>query len=78
MKKLPQKINKSMLVELYSDQYNRLFILDEIRIIQIRLNVSVNKSLLANAEKKLFFAKFGIPTGYIFTDENKIGVDQTT
>lgn len=72
MKPLPKIINKSKMVELYIDQYTERDILIEIRSFQEQLSISKNKGILDNRVKKMFFERFGLPTGYEMTEETMI------
>ncbi len=71
MKPLPTQINKSKMVELYSDQLTRETVLTEIRSFQEQLNIPITKSIICNRIKGFFFKRFGLPTGYEMTDFNK-------
>ena len=70
MKPLPKKIFKSKMVELYADQFPTKRILEELKSFQEQLNIPVKRRILSNNVKNLFFQKFGLPTGYVFDEQN--------
>lgn len=64
MKPLPKKINKAKLVELYSNQMSTKKVLEEIQGFQEQCGFNNRGRLIHDKVKKLFFERFGLPTGY--------------
>ena len=72
MKPLPKKINKSLMIDLYANQMSTKNVLNEIRSFQEQCGFSTQTRILHERVKKLFFARFGLPTGYTMPEETKI------
>lgn len=64
MKALPKQLTKGKIKELYGNQYNRIFIEQEIRSFQEQLGENIRTKLITEEVKKLFINRFGLPTGY--------------
>lgn len=69
MKPLPKQINKTKMVELYSNQMSKKSILEEIKSFQEQLSFSTKARIVHDKVKQLFFKRFGLPTGYQLTDD---------
>jgi hypothetical protein len=74
MKALPKQINKTKMVELYSNQMSAKSVLEELRGFQEQCEISIHKSILHDKVKQLFFKRFGLPTGYEMTEETKLEI----
>lgn len=64
MKPIPKKITKKKMLELYSNDFNDRFIIEEIQSIQQSFGISVRVKVLAPLVKEAFFKLHGLPTGY--------------
>jgi hypothetical protein len=64
MKALPKQLTKGKIKELYGNQYNRIFIEQEIKSFQEQLGENIRTKLITEDVKKLFINRFGLPTGY--------------
>lgn len=64
-KKIPSKLTKKKMVDIYGNDYNDRFVLDEIKAIQIRLNINVRVKILSKRVKDEFFKLHGLPSGYV-------------
>lgn len=64
MKELPKKIDKKKMLELYSNDFNDRFIIEEIKSIQESFGISLRVKILSPKVKEAFFKLHGLPTGY--------------
>ena len=64
MKALPKQLTKGKIKELYGNQYNRVFIEQEIKSFQEQLGENIRTKLITEAVKKLFINRFGLTTCY--------------
>lgn len=64
MKPLPKQLTKGKIKSLYGNQYNRIFIEQEIKSFQEQLGENKRTKLITENVKQLFIKRFGLPTGY--------------
>lgn len=72
MKPLPKKITKMQMVDLYANQLSTKTVVEAIKNFQEDCNFSIQKRIIPDKVKQLFFKRFGLPTGYEITPETKI------